>query len=189
MSNANKPTSGEDAAVKESVRLVLAVARLGETDLAGWWHSHGLDRAGSYVLSRAFPRTWRSAALEIDVVSAGRRHDNALSGRRTALHLFSHELPFRRWTAAWLSEQKTAATPDPIFDVLASWDVRTARATLVNWAGEARRGKVMGDGLLIGELPKQEIHNKVDPAVARQLAATYLAIDGQFRAPYFDLIG
>lgn len=31
------------------VRLVLGVARLGETDLRGWWSCHGLDEVGYYV--------------------------------------------------------------------------------------------------------------------------------------------
>ncbi len=85
---------------EEASRLVLGVARLGEMDLAGWWSTHGLDHTGRYVLAKAFKRTWRSAALELDLVSAARRHDDALTGRRTALHLFSDELPFRRWAAS-----------------------------------------------------------------------------------------
>jgi hypothetical protein len=93
---------------EETTRLVLGVARLGEQDLTGWWGSHGLDRAGSYVLARSFRRTWRSAALELDIEAAARRHDDATAGRTTALHLFSDELPFRRWATAWLAEQKTA---------------------------------------------------------------------------------
>ena len=45
------------AGVAAEVRMVLGVARLGEADLRGWWTCHGLDRAGSFVLGRAFPRT------------------------------------------------------------------------------------------------------------------------------------
>src|SRR4051812_48918110 len=92
--------TGQDIDTDTVVRLVLGVARLGEADLAGWWSSHGMDRAGRYVLSRSFRRTWRSVALEVDVLSATRRHNDALGNRRTALHLFSDELPFRRWAAA-----------------------------------------------------------------------------------------
>lgn len=113
---------GVAAGVGGVVRLVLGVARLGEADLRGWWNCHGLDRVGSYVLSRSLPRTWRSAALELDVLSARRRHEDALSGRASALHLFSDELPFRRWASAWLAEQKTAADVDDLFEELASWD-------------------------------------------------------------------
>ena len=67
----------ERPALKETVKLVLGVARLGEVDLAGWWGSHGLDRVGRYVLSRSFRRTWQVAALELDILSATRRHNEA----------------------------------------------------------------------------------------------------------------
>jgi hypothetical protein len=84
---------------QNTVRLVLGVARLGEADLAGWWGSHGLDRTGSYVLSRMFRQTWRPTALELDIEAAVHRHE-AASGRRRALHLYSDELPLRRWAGA-----------------------------------------------------------------------------------------
>ena len=61
---------GAEGTVEEAVRLVLGVARLGEADLRGWWNCHGLDKEGSFVLKRAFPRTWQPAALELDVLSA-----------------------------------------------------------------------------------------------------------------------
>ena len=54
------------------VRLVLGVARLGENDCRGWWNGHALDRTGQYVLSSMFQRTWRSAALELDISAAAR---------------------------------------------------------------------------------------------------------------------
>jgi hypothetical protein len=172
------------------VRLVLGVARLGEADLAGWWSSHGLDRAGSYVLSRAFRRTWRPAALELDVLCAGRRHDDALASRRTALHLFSDELPFRRWAVAWLAEQKTAVKPDPIFDTLAGWDLPTARAALADWAGGDSSHEVVGEGMRLGELTRSGLEkDALLASTGRRLAATYVSLDGVFRAPYFDLVG
>jgi hypothetical protein len=172
---------------EEAIRLVLGVARLGELDLAGWWSTHGLDRTGSYILARAFKRTWRPAALELDLVSAQRRHDDALAGRRTALHLFSDELPFRRWASSWLAEQKTAAEPSRLFDDLSRWDLQDARAVIGEWAGDAPGAEVVGDGLRLGQLSSVEI---TDPdtlaSVARQLVAAYLAIGRPFRAPYFD---
>lgn len=79
----------------DAVRLVLGVARLGELDLRGWWRGHGPDRTGSHVLSGMFRRTWRPAALELDIATATVMHDQLL-GRSTALHLFSDALPFRR---------------------------------------------------------------------------------------------
>ena len=83
------------------VRLVLGIARLGGNDLRGWWKGHALDRTGQYVLSSMFRRTWRPAALQLDVTAAARMHDELL-GRSTALHMFSDSLPFRRWATAWL---------------------------------------------------------------------------------------
>jgi hypothetical protein len=175
-------------AVNETVRLVLGVARLGETDLAGWWSTHGLDSAGRWVLARALRRTWRSAALEIDIESAARRHADATAGRETALHLFSDELPFRRWATSWLAEQKTASETSFLFDDLESWDLDVARASIAAWSGSPPSAEVIGEGLRLGSLRKAEIE-EVDALVrvARLLAASYGAIDQVFRVPYFDL--
>ena len=171
------------------VRLVLGVARLGEADLRGWWNSHGLDRVGSYVLSRSLPRTWRSAGLELDVLSARRRHEDALSGRASALHLFSDELPFRRWASAWLAEQKTAGDIDDLFTELASWDDGAASRRIGEWAGEPEAGEVLGDGLLLGRVVTPESGDEVALAsLARRLAGAYLGLDGTFRAPYLDSV-
>ncbi len=171
------------------VRLVLGVARLGEADLRGWWNCHGLDRVGSYVLSRALPRTWRSAGLELDVLSARRRHEDALSGRASALHLFSDELPFRRWAAAWLAEQKTADEVNELFAELAGWDDDAARRRLSEWAGEPEPGEALGDGLLLGRAARPDSDDEAAlAALARRLAAAYLSLDGIFRAPYFDRV-
>ena len=175
-------------AVNETVRLVLGVARLGETDLAGWWSTHGLDSAGRWVLARAFRRTWRSAALEIDVESAARRHADATAGRETALHLFSDELPFRRWATSWLAEQKTASETSSLFGELASWDLDAARASLADWSGSQPSTEVIGEGLRLGTLRRGDLEEvEALLRVARQLAAAYGAIDHVFRVPYFDL--
>ena len=63
MQGAEMTKEGAADIVESTVRLVLEVARLGEADLRGWWSSHGLDREGSFVLKRAFPRTWQSVRL------------------------------------------------------------------------------------------------------------------------------
>jgi hypothetical protein len=170
-----------------AVRLLLGVARLGEADLAGWWNSHGLDRAGRFVLARSFRRTWRSAALELDVRSAARRHDDALDSRRTALHLFSDELPFRRWAMSWLAEEKTADESSEFFDELAGWTFDDARRSLTAWAGQPPRGEAIGRGYRLGELSSPELDDSdLLLSTARLLTASYVALDG-FRAPYFDL--
>jgi hypothetical protein len=174
---------------QEMVRLVLAVARLGEVDLRGWWRSHALDQVGGYVLSGLLKRSWRAAALELDVASAARFHDEAL-GRSSALHLFSDHLPFRRWATAWLAEQKTAA-PDPLFEELQGWDEGAARACLTRWTAgvDVSGAEPLGSGLLLGTVTRSEVD---DPAVlvalGRRLAAAYLDQDVNLRPPYLDLV-
>jgi hypothetical protein len=168
------------------IDLVLGVARLGEVGLRGWWQSHGLDQAGRYVLGSAFPRTWRSAALELAVASAKRRHDDML-GRPTALHLFSDELPFRRLATAWLAEGKTGGDTSRI-DELVSWTTDTAVAALRASTGEPPTGEIVGPALLLGRLAQGELE---DPdtlvSAAKRLAAGYLDQSQELRPPYFDL--
>ena len=175
--------------VSRMVRLVLGVARLGEADLRGWWNCRGLDSVGSFVLGRTLPRTWRSAALELDVLSARRRHDDALSARKSALHLFSDELPFRRWAAAWLSEQKTASGVHELLDELGGWDNESAPNRLLEWTGEPESGEVLGGGLLLGRMvvPSDDDIAAFE-RIARRLAGAYLGLDGSFKAPYFDRV-
>jgi hypothetical protein len=170
----------------EVIRLVLGVSRLGEQGLRGWWRSHGLGKGGQYVLKKAYPRTYRSAALELDILSAARRHDDLL-GRSTALHLFSSVLPFRRWAEAWLAEQKTLE-PDPLFDELAAWDLDAATETLRDWAGNIPSGEVVGEGLLLGQISAEELDEEASlHSYARLLAAAYVDQDAHLRPPYFDL--
>ncbi len=179
----------DNTTTTDVVRLVLGVARLGENDLRGWWKGHALDRTGQYVLSSMFRRTWRPAALELDIAAASRMHEELL-GRTTALHLFSDLLPFRRWATGWLAEQKTASELDPLLGILEGWSTEDSTGTLRTWCGAAQqdRGEPLGDGLLLGRLTSSEI---VDPATlqhtARLLAAAYLDQTGPLRPPYFDL--
>ncbi len=171
------------------VRLVLGIARLGENDLRGWWKGHALDRTGQYVLSSMFRRTWRPAALQLDVTAAARMHDELL-GRSTALHMFSDSLPFRRWATAWLAEQKTTEVPSELLPTMETWDAEQAVAALGDWCGpvELPQGEALGNGLLLGRLPSTDLD---DPAIllqtARVLCASYLDQDGTLRPPYFDL--
>src|SRR4051812_43842407 len=173
----------------EVVRLVLGVARLGENDLRGWWKGHALDRTGQYVLSGMFRRTWRPAALELDVAAASRMHEELL-GRSTALHLFSDLLPFRRWAIGWLAEQKTASEPDSILETLQCWTGSDPTETLRSWFGavEPPSAEPLGDGLLLGRLTAAEVD---EPAtlhqVARLLTIAYLDQTGPLQPPYFDL--
>jgi len=178
----------DTANTPDIVRLVLAIARLGENDLRGWWQGHALDRTGQYVLSSMFRRTWRPAALQLDVSAAARLHDELL-GRSTALHLFSDLLPFRRWATGWLAEQKTT---DVASDLLANLEALTADqavSALQEYCGgiEPPGGEPLGNGLLLGRLSSSDLD---DPAMllqtARLLGASYLDQTGALRPPYFD---
>jgi len=171
------------------VRLVLGVARLGENDLRGWWQGHALDRTGQYVLSSMFRRTWRPAALQLDVSAAARMHDELL-GRSTALHLFSEMLPFRRWATGWLAEQKTTDVSPDLLANLEGLTVDKAVQTLRDFCGGIAPpgGETLGNGLLLGRLSSTDLD---DPAMllqtARLLGASYLDQTGALHPPYFDL--
>ena len=160
---------------------------MGDGDLRGWWRCHGLDQAGSYVLQGAFRRTWRIVGLEIDLLSATRRHHDLLP-RATALHIFSPQLPFHGLAVAWLSEQKTAPLA-PLVERLAGWNDQAAVSDIGAWSSTGTTaGEAIGSGLLLGTLSKTEV---ADPAVlhsvCRRLAGAYLEQGGELRAPYFDL--
>jgi hypothetical protein len=180
------PNAATTTSADETTRLVLGIARLGEQSMRGWWRSNGLGRGGQYVLGQTFPRTFRAAALELDIIAAAHRHDHLLR-RPTALHLFSPMLPFRRWAEAWLAEQKTQH-PDPLFDELVGWDTDASVAQLREWVGAAPSGEPVGDGLLLGQISAAELADEdAVGAYARLLAAAYLDQDAGLRPPYFDL--
>ncbi len=171
------------------IRLALGVARLGELDLRGWWRAHGLDDTGKYVLSGIFPRTWRAAALELDLAAATRVHREML-GRPSALHLYSDLIPYARWAKGWLAEQKTEAGEAELLQGFGQWNVETATTTLRDWCADFKvvEGERIGKGLLLGRLQSDEL---VDPQktllVAGQLCAAYLDQDEELQVPYFDL--
>ena len=170
------------------IALVLGVARLGETDLRGWWRSRGFGQAGRYILGRAFRTTWRHAAMELDIVSAARLHDEAL-GRPTALHLFSDQLPFRRQALAWLAEAKTGDGGD-LLDRLGDWTAEAALSELKSWTGpvEASPERIAG-GLRLGTIRPEEL-NDADalPAIATALASGYLDQHATLYPPYLDVV-
>ena len=177
-----------DLQVDFPIPLLLLVARLGESDQAGWWRSHGLSPTGRYVLSSAFPRTWAPAALELDIMSATRRQDELL-GRPTALHLFSDQLPFRRLALAWLAERKTAE-PSQLIARLQELDEGGTRALLAAETADAHpHGEPIGAGLLLGRLGESELADAgVLAATAKSLAAAYVDQGPELRPPYFDLV-
>lgn len=173
----------------EIVRLVLGVARLGEQDLRGWWQGHALDRTGRYVLSSMFKRTWRAAALQIDVAAAARIHDELL-GRATALHLFSDGLPFRRWAVGWLAERKASEDEHALLRSLEAWNKDSAVAALREWCGamHPRDGESLGNGILLGRVEASRLGDpRMQLEVAQALCLSYLDQAGAIRPPYFDL--
>ena len=170
------------------IAVVLGIARLGEVDLRGWWRSHAMGQPGEFVLGGGFPRTWQCTALELDILSAARRHEDVLK-RPTAAHLFSDWLPFRRRAVAWLAERKTSSDRSFI-ERLAGWDIDAARAEIGTWVGEtAIESEVVGPGLRLGSLDTATLAHETNLVeTARRLAVHYLDKSPEFRPPYFDLV-
>lgn len=162
---------------------VLSVVRLGDVDHRGWWRSHGLDETGSFLLERAFKRTWAATAMELSMVSARARHDDTV-GRKDAAHLFSDELPFFRLVHSWLLEQKLEDDLSP-FEPF-----RTAGTEdLIGRLPDPPRAERRAAGLFLGTVNAAQLD---DP---RQLEDTlfgllgaYRLIESEFLAPYFDLV-
>lgn len=171
------------------VRLVLGVARLGETDLFGWWRSRGLGEAGRYVLGQGLPRTWVLAVLEGDVLSASARHEE-LFGRRDALHLFSDELPAKRLALNWLRERKVEGEADGLLEELRGWSRESSQRRLLEWATVApATGEVLGQVRRLGALSREELEETGRISdVVRMLAAAYVEEPPEVRLPYFDLL-
>jgi len=171
------------------VKLLLAVARLGEADLFGWWQSRGFSEAGEYVLAGAFPRTWNWSALEGAVLSAARRHAEVLA-RETAVHLFSDQLPVKAWALAWLREQKTARRGDGLLSKMRQWNRRSACEELAKWASiEPPSGEVLAHGRRLGTVTREDLSviDRVETLV-RKLASAYADRPADFHYPYVDLI-
>jgi hypothetical protein len=166
------------------VRSVLLVARLGEADHRGWWGTRSFGAAGRVVLKQRLPRTWRMAAAELDLAAAANRHDEIIE-RRNAVHLFSDNWPVHRWTTAWVAEQKTAGSRDPLFEELEA-------LTLDAIAGELRTDEVTdltGQAARIGSVDPTSFGSPADllSSVAR-LAAAYAEMDS-FTVPYLEVGG
>lgn len=173
----------------EAARLLLGVARLGDMSLRGWWRSRALDFEGRFVLSNTFPRTGRVVGMELCLMSATRRHRQAL-GRTSAIHLYSDLMPFHRWTVGWLAEQKTSAL-HPLIEELEQWDdVDTASAKLAEWSSEPDLSvKEVAGALELGRLEKASLQNASELLErARRLAACYASMR-EFSPAYFNLVG
>lgn len=172
----------------ESARLVVAVARLGEADLAGWWRSHGLDAVGEYVLPDLFPRTATIAGAELAVLSAAKRHHDALPDRDDVVHLFGEPLPAFGLATSWLAELKTGGDAS-FLDELRGWsDVEDAHERVAELTGAKPSGEQIGGTLRLGKLPAQALDDPEQIAVAtRSLAAAYVGQSRELVVPYYDL--
>lgn len=175
-------------ASRDAARLVLAVARMGEADLAGWWRSHGLDAVGEYLLPDLFPRTAPVAGAELAVLSAAKRHADALPDRDDVVHLFGEPLPAFAEALAWLAELKTGGDASPL-DQLRAWaTLDDARAGVAALSGEPPPGERIGTTFRLGKIRADEL---ADPAragtIAKALAASYAGQGPDLAVPYFDL--
>lgn len=167
---------------EDTLRAILSVVRLGDVDHRGWWRSHGLDETGSFLLRRSFRRTWAATAMELSMLSARVRHDEAL-GRADAVHIFSDELPFFRLAQSWLLERKLEDDVSP-FDAFGSASTDGLLKRLPEPPDAERRAR----GLFLGSISRASLQ---DPdhqgATLDLLLGSYRALNVDFIAPYLDL--
>ena len=167
--------------------LPVAIARLGDMDVHGWWRSHGMDSIGEYVLSDLFPRTWSVAGAEISLLSAAKRHHDALPERANVLQLFGEPFPAFRQAVAWLAELKTGGDTSSI-DALRKWDRATATELLRQLLGEPPSGERIAGTQRLGQLSREALTDHHAMMVAgRALASAYVDQTDGLHIPYFDL--
>lgn len=172
----------------DAPRLVVAVARLGEADLAGWWRSHGLDGVGEYLLPDLFPRTATVCGAELAVLSAAKRHADALPDRDDVVHLFGEPLPAFANALAWLAELKTGGDQS-FLDELRGWGSYDKGAhALAALTGEAPPAERIGATLRLGRMTADALDDpdRAD-AAARALAAAYVGQGSELVVPYYDV--
>ena len=167
---------------EDTLNAILSVVRLGDVDHRGWWRSHGLDETGSFLLRRSFRRTWAATAMELSMLSARVRHDEAL-GRADAVHLFSDELPFFRLAQSWLLERKLEDDVGP-FEAFASASTDELLNRLPEPADSERRAR----GLFLGSISRASLQGPDHQAATLDLLlGCYRSLDADFIAPYLDL--
>lgn len=177
---------GETTDIDAAVALAIAVARLGEADMRNWWGSRCFGAAGRVVLKQRLPRTWRMAAVELDLASAVNRHNDAID-RANAVHLFSDRWPVRRWAAAWVAEQKTEVEPNGLFELLetATLDEMEDRLRLAT----PPKVEALGDAIRVGSIERSAL---ADPRAVveavHELAAAYVGLE-TFAAPFLEVTG
>lgn len=163
----------------------MLVARLGEADRRGWWATHSFGAAGRVVLKQRLPRTWRMAAVELDIASARNRHDEIIE-RSNAVHLFSDNWPVRRWTSAWVAEQKTADPADEFFEEL---EIISAEDISARLTGPELGAGISGDAVRLGSVDRASFDSAGSLVSSVQLlAASYVDMDA-FTVPYLEISG
>ena len=177
--------AGAQSAIDTIVRTVLLVARLGEADRRSWWGTRSFGAAGRVVLKQRLPRTWRMAAAELDIAAARNRHDEVIE-RRNAVHLFSDNWPVRRWTSAWVAEQKTENLPDACFQTLETISAADIAEAL---RGPDLKTAISGTAVRLGTIDRAAIDFPHElTASVSLLAAAYAEMDG-FTVPYLEVSG
>ena len=122
---------------------------------------------------------------ELDILAARNRHDEIIE-RSNVVHLFSDNWPVRRWTSAWVAEQKTTEPADEFFEQLETIPAENICARLTGTKlkiaidGTAVRLGVV-DGALFGSA-----RGLVDSA--KRLAAAYAEMES-FTVPYLEVSG
>ena len=170
--------------VDEIVASAIRVARLGEADLRNWWGSRAFGAAGRVVLKQRLPRTWRMAAVELDMASATNRHNDVID-RPNAVHLFSDRWPVRRWATAWVAEQKTEDEPSEIFELLETATLEAIEADLC--IDEKPKVESLGDALRVGTIERSLLGEPAAVADAvRTLVAAYVGLE-TFAAPFLEV--
>lgn len=124
------------------------------------------------------------AAAELDLTAAANRHDEIIE-RRNAVHLFSDNWPVRRWTTAWVAEQKTATPPDAFFEELEESTPDTIATALRNGTVAGLKGQAVR----LGSIDQATFASPADVRKSVELlAAAYADMDG-FTVPYLEVSG
>lgn len=125
------------------------------------------------------------AAVELDLASAVNRHNDAID-RPNAVHLFSDRWPVRRWTAAWVAEQKTEDEPSEIFELLETATLDAIEDHLRT--DKKPRVEALGGVLRAGTIERMSLEDPVAVAGAvRALAAAYVGLE-TFAAPFLEVV-
>ena len=92
----------------------------------------------------------------------------------------------RRWTSAWVAEQKTADPADQFFEELESMSDDEIRAQLTS---PATGVAITGDAVRLGAVDRSSFAQPTDlMATVERLAAAYAEMDG-FTVPYLEISG